>query len=490
MPLIAAHEIWPEDSDITVYNGLDALTTFELNTKQKSFPGGLLADYELGLQACTMEMMLRGFKVDPAARELATKNAREKLIHTQRILKRLCEAVLHTDYNPKLPNSNQQLRRLFYDTMGIPQIKKYSKGEISFPMDRDALEQLENYFYPRPIINAVLLHRDLEGVLEVLEKQISPDMRWRCSYNIAGTATWRFSSSQTGLGDGGNFQNITEELRRPFIADRGMKLCGIDREQVESREVGWFCGTVLGDWSYLDAIETGDVHTLVCRYCWPELPWTGDPSIDRAIADRKFYRHLSYRDMAKKYGHGSNYMGTARTMAQHTKTSTPLAQQFQDRYFAAFSCIPRMHTYIARELQIKRYLINSFGARRDFFDRPESPETIRSAVAHMFQSAAALRTNLGMWRLWKHMGSRIQLLAQLHDAVYFQFSLDDREDEVLQQAMRLLEIWLTDPNSGRRYTVPGEAQVGFNWAHRFKYAEDGTKIEWNPRGLDKIRLDA
>ena len=85
-----------------------------------------------------------------------------------------------------------------------------------------------------------------------------------------------------------------------FVADPGFKICGIDLEQAESREVGWLSGIICGDWSYLDACYSGDLHTLVARTAWPELPWTDDAKLDRAVADTPFYRHLTYRDMAKK----------------------------------------------------------------------------------------------------------------------------------------------------------------------------------------------
>lgn len=101
-----------------------------------------------------------------------------------------------------------------------------------------------------------------------------------------------------------NLQNITASLRKMFVADPGYKLCGIDLEQAESREVGWLSGTICGDWSYLDACYSGDLHTLVARTAWPDLPWTGDPKLDRRVAETPFYRHLTYRDMAKKLGHG------------------------------------------------------------------------------------------------------------------------------------------------------------------------------------------
>jgi hypothetical protein len=145
-----------------------------------------------------------------------------------------------------------------------------------------------------------------------------------------------------------------------------------------------------------------------------------------------------------------------------------------------------MFTRIATELQTKGYLINAFGRRRDFLDRSDTDETLRSAVAHMFQSSTGDRTNLGLWKMWYYMGDRIQLLSQLHDAIYWQSRIDDDEEEICATAKALFETPLYDPKSGRKFIVPGEIQGGFNWAHRYKLDEEGNLVDWNPRGLDKI----
>jgi DNA polymerase I-like protein with 3'-5' exonuclease and polymerase domains len=184
----------------------------------------------------------------------------------------------------------------------------------------------------------------------------------------------------------------------------------------------------------------------------------------------------------------SNYLGKPTTMATQTKIPLFIVRPFQEHYFESFPEIPEMHRWHAEKLQRDRYTVNCFGLRRDFFDRPESDETLRSAVAHSFQSATFLRVALGLWRLWKYMGNRIQLLAQLHDANYFQYRLDDDENDVIREALKCMKVThyhkLPDGRL-REFTVPNEVQIGFNWAHRWRLRDDGTKEDWNPRGLDK-----
>jgi DNA polymerase I-like protein with 3'-5' exonuclease and polymerase domains len=485
MPVFATHTLdintLPQEFYIPVYNGLDNCLTYEVNEIMSPLAeGNFIYDFERALQAPVMEMQLRGFRIDPIAREEALKLTKQKLTATLGVLTRLCNYPIN-------PNSGDQLRNLFYNQFGLKPVKRYYKGEVASPMDRKVLESFRHHLYAAPITNAVLLARDLVKIIQVLETDIDLDWRWRCSYNIAGTTTGRFSSSKSGIGTGSNFQNITEDLRRIFIADPGYKLCGIDGEQAEARFVGWFCGITFNDWRYLNAAESGDLHTYVTRLVYPDWPWTGDLSKDRKLAERTFHRHFTFRDASKRLAHGTNYLGQPDNMARQTQIPLPLVRDFYDRYMTAFECIDKMHKFIISQLQTKRRLTSMMGRPRDFFDRPNDPETWRAAVAFMFQSSTSDYINLGLWRIWRYMGLRVQILSQLHDAVYFQFRTDDDERDVVREALDLMQIKLR--HNDREFYIPCEAQTGFNWGHKWKLDSKGNKYEANPKGLDKVKWD-
>lgn len=477
-----------------IYNLYDCALPHEI--LERTPDGGLIYQFERALQAPVMEMMLRGIKIDVLKTQAAIKTLESNLEYTERIIEKLALAVWDQpmlrnkkDNRLTFPNSTQQLISFFYDCMGIPRITKSIKGQVKLPMDRDILEKIHLHFHARAITSAILCHRDITKQLEVLKTQIDSDGRMRCSMNIASTTTGRFSTDRSTTGTGRNLQNITGDLRHIFIADEGWKVGAVDKEQAESREVGYWCGIILGDWSYLDAVESGDIHTYTCRLIWPELPWTGDLRQDRQIAERPFYRHFTYRELTKRASHGSNYLGQAYTIALELHVPPKLIQEFQPKYFSAFPCISRMHQWVAQEIQTKGYLINVFGRRRDFFNRTDSPETIREAVAFLFQSATADDMNLGILRLWEHMGTRIQLLLQLHDAVYFLYREDEDEQEIFKQVIELLKIELTAPN-GRKFSVPCEPKAGWNFGNKHKRDKQGKKYVFNERGLDEIKLAA
>jgi DNA polymerase-1 len=487
MTVISTHTLASNEGGMAVYNAMDSMMTYEIHEALTSLGhnDNLIYDFERALQAPALEMMRRGFRVDITEHDRTVAETKTKLDRTSFILDLLARAVWEKGVNP---NSGMQLRDLFYNHMHLPVIETSVRGERKVPMDRKVLERLQAYYHARPIVHSVLLWRDLAKQLQVLETDVDKDWRWRCSYNIAGTDTGRFSSSKSVTGTGNNFQNIEDSLRRIFIADDGWKLCGIDLEQAESREVGWLCGILFNDWTYLDACESGDLHTTVARMCWPELDWTGDIKRDKQIANQPFYRHHTRRDTTKRLSHGSNYYGKPFTMANHTQIPVDIVKRFQEHYFDNFPAIPRFHRWVATEIQTKGFLTNVFGRRRDFFDRTSSDETLRSAIAFLPQSATADRLNIILWRVWKFMGCRIQLLAQLHDALYFQFRDDPLEErEVVGDAIYLAEN--PPMRQGREFTVPAEAVVGYNWAHRFRVGDDGRREDWNKRGLCSLEDD-
>jgi DNA polymerase I-like protein with 3'-5' exonuclease and polymerase domains len=478
--------LFPHDA-LQIYNGLDCCITSEIAQEiihKRAAPMPAAYGFSLALQAPAMEMMLRGWKIDPWARQEGTQLLLGQLDKLNQTLQAFAFAVWDKPLNPRSP---LQVKDFLYGALKLPEHWISQKGVKKLSTNRETLEKLEVYFHARPIVATILAYRDVAKQLETLQKEIDSDGRWRTSYNIGGTETGRWSSSTSAEGTGSNTQNINPALRDMFVADEGFVLVGIDLEQTESRDVGWICGTLFNDWTYLDACEAGDLHTTVCRLVWTKLPWTGDKKKDREIADQPFYRHFSYRDMAKRGGHGTNYLGTAFTMARHLKVPPKIIEDFQKAYFSAFPCIPRWHQWTAQQIQTVGKLITPMGRERTFFGRPNDDTTLRAAIAHVPQSTTADRLNLGLWRVWKKLGLKLQLLGQVHDAIYFQVPEEANIPEIIQEVLALLETPLF--HKGRRFVVPGEAKWGWNWGNHHLHTEaclsKGCLLKENPDGLGK-----
>lgn len=225
---------------------------------------------------------------------------------------------------------------MFYNHLGLKPIYKNEGGQTKVDTGREALEWLILYWKAEPIARAFLKYRDVSKMLSMLKAGIDNDNRFRAMYNPAGTESGRFSSSKNPMRTGGNAQNIDPQVRHIFVADQGYKMAYVDLEQAEARAVAYMATEVTGRANYLEACEGGDLHTIVAKLVWTELPWTGDPDEDKEIAKRPYYRHFTYRDLAKRGAHGTSYGGTPNVMAKHLKVPKSVLEDFQERFFAQF----------------------------------------------------------------------------------------------------------------------------------------------------------
>lgn len=454
------------------YNAIDCCVTHEvfLALKPQIDAQPLIYNFERAMQTPALEMMLRGFLIDPIAASFATNEYESKRKRLQAMLDQLATALWGLPLNP---NSPAQLKKFFYDFMGFPEIITYKKGIRKVATDREALEKLSAYLHARPFVNIIIALRDCTKILSVLRTGIDPDGRLRASYNVAGTETGRWSSSENAFGTGTNLQNITARLRELFVADPGMKMAYCDLEQAESRFVGIIVWKLFSDPSYIDACESGDLHTLVCKLIWPDLAWTNTPSGDKKVAKQIFYHEMSYRDMAKRGGHGTNYYGQPNTMAKHLKVDPKLIESFQQKYFSRFAGIRKWHKYCAESLQLVGELTSLLGRKRIFFGRQNEDSTLREAIAFEPQGGVGDLMNLGIWRLQHFMHDEVQLLAQVHDAVVFQYP-EVLEDQIIPEAIKHLQT--TFDVSGRPFTIPVEAFTGWNWGYASGSNVDGMKL--------------
>jgi DNA polymerase-1 len=409
-------------------------------------------------------MGVRGVLVDQERRAVVLEELCEAMDRVELQLNRIVnEGRGLWDFNWR---SGKDLRELFYNNMGIPPITKIGRVTV----DHDALEKLQGYFAASPIARHVIVLRELEKKIQVLRQEIDSDNRIRTSFNIAGTNSGRFSSSFNEYGSGGNLQNIEESLRSIFIADPGYKLAYIDAEQGESRIVGGIEGLLFGDWRYLDACESGDLHTTVARLVWPTLAWTNDIERDRHLAEQPYYRHYDRRFMCKKIGHGTNYGGKPRTLATQAKVELALVEEFQPAYFRAFPAKLRWHEWTRRTLAQDGYLVNLMGRKRWFWGKRDDDATLREALAYQGQALADY-LNTGMLEVWRNRDAL--LLMQVHDAILVQY-LEKREAEIIPKLLKQLEV-VIELNGGRRFTIPYSAATGWNWGKYSMENPDGIK---------------
>lgn len=476
-----------------VYNGLDCCLTREVKDAilpQLDNHTAATYNFSRELQGPVLEMDLKGLLVDETERQHSLQIFKKRLdlleMHFNTILRDGIGAVCEW-------NSPAQVAHLFYKVLQIPEYKNHKTGKPS--VDRKNLEKIRDaYFFAGPLVRFILAMREIKKAMGVLKTEIDRDGRIRSSYNIAGTETGRFSASSSAFDSGTNLQNITNDLRRPFVSDPGMKMAYVDLSQAESFLVGAIIWNLssrgeflnadrVPDGLYLDACESGDLHTMVSKMVWPDLPWTSSKSEDRTIADRLFYRHWTYRDLAKRGGHGTNYYGKPETMAMHLNVERSLMADFQPRYFRAFPGIRNYHYWTAKQLQVEGYITSLMGRKRWFFGRRDDDSTLREAIAYNPQEGVATILNTGMLQVWR--ANVCQLLSQQHDAILIQYPAE-REDEIIPQVRSLIQVNVP-LERGRILSIPNDVKTGWNWAEAYKTDKEGKPVLWNPDGMMKFK---
>lgn len=277
-----------------VYCALDSMLTVEIKNAlvfRMDATAKQTYEFERMNLGPILDMMGRGFLIDTTMRDTVTTDLKAKVLEWSGILTHMVQWVWDKpDFNYR---SNLQLQKLFYEQLLIPKIPSVKKGQVKYSLDRDSLERIiKTYSRGAPYARLILKLRDEQKVIEALSTELRND-RWFCSYNIGGTDTGRLSSSEHPLRIGANVQNIDDYIRRCFVADPGKILYSCDQQGAEARVVAYLSG----DENYIKALEAGDVHTIVAGMVFGFEP-------RKELAERKYYRDMSYRDIAKRAAHG------------------------------------------------------------------------------------------------------------------------------------------------------------------------------------------
>ena len=206
---------YPEDElQFWTYNCKDVSYTWEIASKLPEL-------LELGEQTeqaqfqhdmfwPALKAMIRGVRIDKKRRaalqlqlmELSAKIESELLAMTG-------------DYHPpgskaktRWYNSPKQAQSYFYDYLGLK--KKFDKKTGKPTTNDDALTALaQEQPVIKPIVDRIQALRSVNIFRKnFVEAPLGDDGRIRCSYNIAGTETFRFSSSKDAFGRGANLQTI------------------------------------------------------------------------------------------------------------------------------------------------------------------------------------------------------------------------------------------------------------------------------------------
>jgi uracil-DNA glycosylase len=200
----------PEDQ-LWSYNCEDCVRTFEVFEVLKASIDamGMREQYRFQIQVlqAAFKMVVRGIKVDLERKKRVMLELDAELENRDRWFHQLLD-------KPFNPRSNKQCAHLFYEEIGcapiFPRAKKRGKASKSPTVNDDALKTIGRKY---PLLHffttAIEEYRSI-GTFKgnFADMELSPDGRARCSINLTGTETFRWSTSEDAFGSGTNLQTI------------------------------------------------------------------------------------------------------------------------------------------------------------------------------------------------------------------------------------------------------------------------------------------
>lgn len=311
-------------------------------------------------------------------------------------------------------NSTLQLRRVLFDHLGLPVVKKTPKGAPS--TDAAVLGKLAA---DHPIAEALVAYRELEKLrstyVDGLLPLIAADGRIHARFNQTAAATGRLSSEQP------NLQNIPvrsaegRSIRRAFIPGPGSCFVAADYSQIELR----ILAHLSGDPGLLSAFAT-------------------DSDIHRATAERVFATSEVTPDLrrrAKVINFGLLYGMEAYGLAQRLDISQEEAAAHMDAYFAQFPEVSSFLDGVVAEARHQGYTTTIFGRRRYLPELAAGRHRDRQAGERMalnapIQGSAADVIKKAMVELdatLEQEGDRGRILVQVHDELVLEVPADEAD---------------------------------------------------------------
>jgi DNA polymerase I-like protein with 3'-5' exonuclease and polymerase domains/uracil-DNA glycosylase len=414
------------------YNCEDSVRTFEVALGEQAAVRALtpawpklpeVSAFQQKLFWPVLKTMIRGVRCDHAKRgELALTLQDEIAKREQWFIDLLGQPV-----NPRSP---KQMQELFYGEFGQKPIFNRKTGTIT--CDDEALSKIASREpLLRPLVRHILEHRSLGVFLSTfVNAALDVDGRIRCSYNIAGTETYRFNSSENAFGSGLNLQNIPvggddgdgldlPNIRTLFIPDPGYTFFDIDLNSADLRIVTWESDCK----GMKELLRAG-----LSPYVEAAKEYYRDPTITK--------KHPRYRDF-KSLCHGTNYLGTSKGLAERIGLGVHEVDVVQKWYFGKFPEIKRWQEDFKDQVAKRRWIENPFGYRCYIFDRIEGT-VFNQAIAWLPQSTVACLINRAYVAIDAAL-EQVQILLQVHDSLAGQFPTH-LKDWLIAQIVKLAEI--------------------------------------------------
>jgi DNA polymerase I len=412
----------------------------ELRPKTEHEVAETYRDIELPLSALLVDMEQAGIKIDVGVLE---KMSQEMTVQLEDLTKRIC-AIADCEFNI---NSPRQLGEVLFEKLNLPRPRKLRKsGQYSTAVE--ILEELaEKYELPRLVLEYRQLAKFKSTYVDVIPKLIdSRSGRLHTSFNQAGAATGRLSSSNPNLQNIPVRADLGRRIRGAFVPEPGWWFVSADYSQVELRIVAHLSG----DERLAEAFLAGeDVHRRTAAAVLGVEMEAVTPA---------------QRERAKAVNFGIVYGQTPYGLAQQLGISNEEAADFIARYFERYQGVQQ---YIenclreARETGVTRTLFGRIRQHPEINSRNGMRRSMaeRTAINSPIQGTAADIIKLAMIRIAAELGERrlrTRMVLQVHDELIFEVpedELDVRETirDMMQNAVALRVPLIVDVKQGRKW---------------------------------------
>jgi DNA polymerase-1 len=345
-------------------------------------------------------------------------------------------------------NSPQQLAKILFEEMNLPAPVKTGKGKVH----STAVDVLEGLALHHEIAALVIEYRQLTKLkgtyVDGLPQLIRPATgRLHTSFNQAGAATGRLSSSNP------NLQNIpirTEqgrEIRAAFLPQDGWLLLSADYSQIELRLLAHFSE----DPVLVSSFRNGeDIHARTAAEVFGVMPEMVNPEMRRG---------------AKAVNFGIVYGQTAFGLASALGIPRKEAEIYIRNYFERYRGVQKWIEATIAEVRASGCTRTMFGRVRSIPDMNARNPNARSfaertAVNTPLQGSAADLIKLAMIRIDQALSEHhfaARMLLQVHDELVFEVPPEELES-VTELVKREMENVAT-----LRVPLVAEVGVGPNW---------------------------
>jgi DNA polymerase I len=404
VPIDAARDYSCEDADVT----LQLRLLFEPQLESAAL-GALLRDIEVPLIDVLADMEWAGIRID---REWFA--ALKKRFQADR--ERVEEAIHAAAGGAFNINSNAQLRKILFETLQLPVLKRTPTGPST---DATVLQELAELGHALPAL--LMEYRELSKLestyLDALPALVNPETkRLHTSYNQTVASTGRLSSSDPNLQNIPIRRELGRDIRRGFIPEAGWEFVAADYSQIELR----LLAHLSDDPAFVKAFNAGgDIHRQTAALIF---------NVPLAEVSAEMRSRAKTINFATIYGQG------AHALSRQLKVEHAEAKRFIDEYFERFAGVRRYLDGVVESARERGYVETLFGRRRyvpELRDRNFNTRAFgeRTAANSTIQGSAADLIKIAMIRVHKRLaaeGRRARLLLQVHDELLLEAPPEER----------------------------------------------------------------